>query len=182
MNRLQRTSRLPLRAEADELAASAQSEADDAVRSGGQGESIRSRPPLVPSVTPSKSVVRSWPGARQANQDLPDRSPRGADATLEQARSTLADRVKGRAALLKSLMARADDIGGKGYSVRPVGIDRKAVSDLAGGKKVGDDADGLGGFILDAEDGSVSYDFRFDALLDRAWSSSLPAVTAALFD
>ena len=24
--------------------------------------------------------------------------------------------------------------------------------------------------------------FRFDVLLDRAWSSSLPAVTAALFD
>ncbi|GIS27328.1 MAG: hypothetical protein CM15mP128_0870 [Methanobacteriota archaeon] len=87
-----------------------------------------------------------------------------------------------RAALLKSLMARADDIGGKGYSVRPVGIDRKAVSDLAGGKKVGEDAEGLGGFILDAEDASVSYDFRFDALLERAWASSLPAVTAALFD
>ena len=63
-----------------------------------------------------------------------------------------------------------------------VGGDRKAVSDLASGKTVGDDADGLGGFILDAEDGSVSYDFRFDALLDRAWDNSLPAVTAALFD
>jgi vacuolar-type H+-ATPase subunit E/Vma4 len=47
---------------------------------------------------------------------------------------------------------------------------------------MGEEADGLGGFVLDAEDGSVSYDFRFDALLTRAWTDNLPGVSAALFD
>ena len=172
-------------AEADELAASAQSEADT-MRSEAEAkaESIRSEAAARAERDAEQIGREIVASARQANQrDLLIARRAALDATLEQAKSTLADpKWKGRAALLKSLMARADDIGGKGYSVRPMGIDRKAVSDLAGGKKVGDDADGLGGFILDAEDGSVSYDFRFDALLDRAWSSSLPAVTAALFD
>ena len=35
--------------------------------------------------------------------------------------------------------------------------------------QVGSSVDGLGGFILEAADGSVSYDMRFDTLLETAW-------------
>ena len=44
--------------------------------------------------------------------------------------------------------------------IRPVEIDRAAISKEAGDRKVGESVDDLGGFILEAEDGSVSFDMR----------------------
>ena len=45
---------------------------------------------------------------------------------------------------------KADKIGGDDYSVRPVEVDRKALSELIGKRKVGDAIDGLGGFVLES--------------------------------
>jgi vacuolar-type H+-ATPase subunit E/Vma4 len=79
-------------------------------------------------------------------------------------------------------MAKADKIGGDDYSVRPVEIDRKALSELAGKRKVGDAIDGLGGFVLESPDGSVSYDMRFDTLLESSWNDQLAEINSILFD
>ena len=83
--------------------------------------------------------------------------------------------------MLKSLMAKADEIG-KDFNVRPVEMDRKALSELAGKRGMGDAVDGLGGFVLEATDGSVSYDMRFDTLLETSWKDQLSSTNKILFD
>ena len=172
-------------AEAAEIAAAAKAEAAE-LRSDAKAkaEAIRSEAAARASREAEQAAREVVASARQANQkDLLIARRQALDATLQQARATLGDpKWKGRASLLKSLMAKADGIGTSGYSVRAVALDKKAVKDLAGSRSMGDEVTGLGGFVLDAEDGSVSYDFRFDALLTRAWTDSLPAVTALLFD
>ena len=47
---------------------------------------------------------------------------------------------------------------------------------------MGDAVEGLGGFVLEATDGSVSYDMRFDTLLEASWKDELSATTKILFD
>jgi vacuolar-type H+-ATPase subunit E/Vma4 len=121
--------------------------------------------------------------ARQSNQkDVLIARRKVLDATLEAARQHVADPgMKGRAALLKSLLAESKKLGKGSFVIRPVEIDRAAISKEAGDRKVGESVDGLGGFILEAEDGSVSFDMRFDNMLHRAWSSQLTAVNEMLF-
>ena len=79
------------------------------------------------------------------------------------------------------VMAKADKIG-KDFNVRPVEMDRKALTELAGKRGMGDAVDGLGGFVLEATDGSVSYDMRFDTLLESSWKDQLSATTNILFE
>ena len=79
-------------------------------------------------------------------------------------------------------MAKADKIGCDDYSVRPVEIDRKALSELAGKRQIGDAIEGLGGFVLESPDGSVSYDMRFDTLLESSWNDQLAEINSILFD
>ena len=89
--------------------------------------------------------------------------------------------MKGRAALLKSLLGESKKLAKGKFVIRPVEIDRAAISKEAGDRKMGESVDGLGGFILEAEDGSVSFDMRFDNMLERAWSNQLSAVNETLF-
>ena len=84
--------------------------------------------------------------------------------------------------MLKSLISKANKLASDDFIIRPVEVDKKALSDLKGKRKLGDSVDGLGGFILEAGDGSVSYDMRFDTLLDNAWSNSLAEVNKILFE
>ena len=128
----------------------------------------------------AREVVAS---ARQANQkEILVARRTVLDETLGTTRAQLSSpKMKGRASLLKSLMAKADEIGSD-YSVRPVEMDRKALSELAGKRAMGDAVDGLGGFVLEATDGSVSYDMRFDTLLEKSWKDELSATTAILFE
>ena len=129
----------------------------------------------------SREVVAS---ARQANQKALLIARRQAmDNTFAAVKEQLADPgFKGRASLLKSLMAKANKIASADFIIRPVEIDRKALSDLKGKRKVGESVDGLGGFILEAADASVSYDMTFDTLLNSAWSQSLSEVNKTLFE
>jgi vacuolar-type H+-ATPase subunit E/Vma4 len=46
---------------------------------------------------------------------------------------------------------------------------------------LGDDIEGLGGFVLESKDGSMVLDYRFDSRLEDAWKASLGAVNIALF-
>ena len=104
------------------------------------------------------------------------------DATLDAARDHIADPgMKGRAALLKSLLSESEKLAKGKFVIRPVEIDRAAITKAAGDRKVAESVEGLGGFILEAEDGSVSFDMRFDNMLQRAWSNNLSAVNETLF-
>ncbi len=129
----------------------------------------------------SREVVAS---ARQANQKAILIAKREAmDSTHAAVKEQLADPgFKGRASMLKSLMAKADKMATSDFIIRPVEVDRKALGDLKGKRKVGESVDGLGGFILEAADGSVSFDMRFDTLLETAWSQSLSEVNKILFE
>ena len=120
--------------------------------------------------------------ARQSNQkDVLIARRKALDATLDAARSHIADPgMKGRAALLKSLLANSKKLAKGKFVIRPVEVDRAAITKGAGDRTVGESVDGLGGFILEAEDGSVSFDLRFDNMLERAWASQLAAVNETL--
>ena len=128
----------------------------------------------------AREVVAS---ARQANQkEILIARRKVLDATHNSVREQLADPgFKGRASMLKSMMAKAGKMAGADYIVRPVEVDRKALDDLSGKRKIGESVDGLGGFILEAPDGSISYDMRFDTLLETAWNDSLSSVNTILF-
>ncbi|DAC52296.1 MAG TPA: hypothetical protein D7I03_05710 [Candidatus Poseidoniales archaeon] len=129
----------------------------------------------------SREVVAS---ARQANQKAILIAKREAmDRTHAAVKEQLADPgFKGRASMLKSLMSKANKLASSDFIIRPVEVDKKALSDLKGKRKVGESVDGLGGFILEAADGSVSFDMRFDTLLDTAWAQSLSEVNSILFE
>lgn len=65
--------------------------------------------------------------------------------------------------------------------LRPVSLDRKAIESIGGKFTIGDDVEGLGGFVLESEGGAVSLDFRFESRLQEAWDANLGAVTETLF-
>ena len=121
--------------------------------------------------------------ARQSNQkDVLIARRKVLDATFEAARTHIADPgMKGRAALLKTLLSQSKKLAKGKFVILPVEVDRAAISKEAGDRKVGDSVDGLGGFVLEAEDGSVSFDMRFDNMLERAWANQLAAVNETLF-
>jgi V/A-type H+-transporting ATPase subunit E len=140
--------------------------------------------------------------ARQANQkSILIARREELDATKVSVREMVGSaNLKGRSALLKSLVAEArgdakaesarSKKGNAKMILRPVGVDRPALekgkpkkTKKKGGDdfEVGDDIDGLGGFVLEAPDGSVVLDYRFDARLENSWTKALPAVTSALF-
>ncbi|MBT5391081.1 MAG: hypothetical protein HOL22_01915 [Euryarchaeota archaeon] len=160
--------------EAKAILAEANSKADN-IRSEASTRTEREATQIA------REVVAS---ARQANQkEILVARRKVLDETFQTASDELGSpKLSGRASLLKSLMTMADKIGGNDYTVRPVEIDRKALSELAGKRNVGEAIDGLGGFVLEAPDGSVSYDMRFDTLLDSSWSDQLAETNSILFD
>ena len=88
--------------------------------------------------------------------------------------------MKGRSTLLKTLMADAAEKDTGDAVLRPVAMDRRAI-EMDGRFKMGEDIDGLGGFVLEFDDGAVSLDYRFESRLQAAWDENLAAVTGALF-
>ena len=121
--------------------------------------------------------------ARQANQKQMLIARREVlDATRQDVGETVGSaRMRGRADLLKMLVKEAKGEGDTDMVLRPVALDRSALQKIGAKFDIGDDVDGLGGFVLESADGSVVLDFRFDGRLDESWVASLPAVNAALF-
>ncbi|MFQ3321135.1 MAG: V/A-type H+-transporting ATPase subunit E [Candidatus Thalassarchaeaceae archaeon] len=87
--------------------------------------------------------------------------------------------LEGRSDILKSLMDEASK-SGKDMVLRPVSIDRKALDD--GNFTLGEDVEGLGGFVLESKDRSMVLDYRFDNRLEEAWKNNLGIVNKTLFD
>ncbi len=128
----------------------------------------------------AREVVAS---ARQANQkEILVARRAELDATLAAARAKLGDAsLAGRASLLKNLVKKAGSLGEGKMVLRPTAIDRSALEDAAKGYSMGSEVDGLGGFVLEAEDGTLSFDLRFDTLLESAWIDNRAAVNETLF-
>ena len=147
------------KASAKKIVAEAEAKANT-IREEADGRSSREAEQLA------REIVAS---ARQSNQkDVLVARRVVLDATFEEAKGQLADPgLSGRASILKGLMAQAD---------------RAALSGIAGSRAIGDDVEGLGGFILEATDGSVSFDMRFDTLLDQVWSDKRSLINSTLFN
>ncbi|MBU03777.1 MAG: hypothetical protein CMA58_02175 [Euryarchaeota archaeon] len=86
--------------------------------------------------------------------------------------------LEGRSNLLKSLLSEANK-SGKGMILRPVSTDRKELE--KGNFTMGDDIEGLGGFVLESKDGSIVLDYKFDSRLEKAWQENLGLVNKTLF-
>ena len=131
----------------------------------------------------SQIMTETVASARQTNQKAMLIARRDElDATRESVREIIGStNLKGRSGLRQSLIGEAMRDEEAVMILRPVGIDRPALESAGSDFEFGDDIDGLGGFVLEAPDGSVLLDYRFDGRLEKSWSTALPRVTSVLF-
>ena len=125
----------------------------------------------------SVEVVAS---ARQANQKRALIAKRSElDITWDSVKEEVSSpKLKGRKEILDTLLKEAG--GSKTDMIlRPVKTDRSALS--KSGFKIGDDIEGMGGFVLESKDGTTVLDYRFDYQLEEAWKRSLGEVNRILF-
>mgnify|MGYP006085141689 CR=1 FL=1 len=171
-------------AEADELLKAAKKEAKDILSEANARASSISNDASSKAGKEADQIAREVvASARQANQkEILIARRIELDSTLESARKQLgSSSLAGRASLLKSLIKQAGTISQGKMILRPTSIDRAALEDSAKGYSMGDTVDGLGGFVLEAEDGSISFDMRFDTLLDNAWIEQRSTINETLF-
>ena len=163
--------------EAKALIAEAKAEAKKLLADAGQSQRPARRSTTASRKRSHADCTRNG-GQRTAVQPKgrPDRSPESARCNLGCRTPThRRPRHEGSSGAVEIHAGGFQEIGQGKFVIRPVEIDRAAISKEAGDRKVGESVDGLGGFILEAEDGSVSFDMRFDNMLDRPGQvSSLP--------
>lgn len=118
--------------------------------------------------------------ARQANQKRALIARREElDLTWESVkREVSSPKLKGRDKILSALLKEAGD-SKTGMVLRPVSTDRSTLS--KSGFPMGEDIEGLGGFVLESKDGSTVLDYRFDYRLEESWKQSLGEVNKILF-
>ena len=134
-------------------------------------------------------AVESIAAARQRNQKRLLVARRAElDATWSEVMSQVGEAdLKGREDILLSLIKMADVESVDDMVLRPVAVDREALTDLSENSglsndfQMGGDIDGLGGFVLESQDGSVLMDYRFEGRLRDAWEASLGEVNNKLF-
>ena len=134
-------------------------------------------------------AVESIAAARQRNQKRLLVARRAElDATWSEVMSQVGEAdLKGREDILLSLIKTADVESVDDMVLRPVAVDREALTDLSENSglsndfQMGGDIDGLGGFVLESQDGSVLMDYRFEGRLRDAWEASLGEVNNKLF-
>jgi len=121
--------------------------------------------------------------SRQSNhKDLLIARREELDATHEMlVKQVSSPSLSGRASLLKRLLLNAKDVADKDMILQPVELDRSAIESAGSIWTIGDNIDGMGGFILRTKDQSFSLDFRFETLLNNAWESKLSEVNKTLF-
>lgn len=104
------------------------------------------------------------------------------DRTQDEIRELVGSaKLTGRTKLIRKLLIEADPANEKGMLLRPVGFDRQVIAKEAKGFDIGPDVDGLGGFTLENEDGTISLDFRFEGRLENAWNENLAEIRETLF-
>ena len=168
-------------AEARSIVEAAKEEAgrieEDARNEASEASSMAANKAERESQQLSVEVVAS---ARQANQKRALIARREElDATWESVKEEVSSpKMKGRKQMLDSLVKEAS--GSKsGMVMRPVSTDRGPLS--KSGFTMGEDIEGLGGFVLESKDGTTLLDYRFDFRLEQAWKDSLGRVNSILF-
>ena len=168
-------------AEAKAIVEAAQAEAkrieEEARNEVSEVSSISSDKAERESAQLSVEVVAS---ARQANQKRALIAQRKElDATWESVKEEVrSPKMKGRKGILDSLVKEASS-SKSGMIMRPVTSDRATLS--KSGFTMGEDIEGLGGFVLESKDGSTVLDYRFDFRLEAAWKDNLGEVNKILF-
>ena len=183
---------MTLDALANEIAAQAKAEAKSIIAAAKQqAEEIEDEAKAVASSFSSDMKARAEresaqlsvevvASAKQANQKhLLIARREELDETWNSIRVSVASPdLKGRSDVLSALLAEASK-SGEGMLLRPVSTDRKALE--KGNFSLGDDVEGLGGFVLESKDGSIVLDYRFDSRLEEAWNANLGTVNKTLF-
>ena len=171
-------------AEARKVTDEARAQAENIRKAANDGVKEYSDEAMVKAErTSSQITVESIAAARQRNQKRLLVVQRAElDSTWGEVVATVGSKsMDDRDKILKSLLKEAKGAAEKGMILRPVKTDRVALSKGAGQFKIGDDIGGLGGFVLESEDGSVMMDYRFEGRLREAWDSSLGEVSRILF-
>lgn len=132
----------------------------------------------------SQLAVEIVASAKQANQKRVLIAKRSElDLTWKSIKELVGSgKLNGRKALLESIVKEADSEENKGMIMKPVNIDRSVLSKTGSSFKIGDDVEGMGGFILESTDGSISLDYRFDSRLDSCWNENIQNVSEILFN
>ncbi|DAC61885.1 TPA: hypothetical protein HA324_06895 [Candidatus Thalassarchaeaceae archaeon] len=183
---------MTLDALANEIAAQAKAEAESIIAAAKQqAKEIEGEAKAVASSFSSDMKARAEresaqlsvevvASAKQANQKhLLIARREELDETWNSIRVSVASPdLKGRSDVLSALLAEASK-SGEGMLLRPVSTDRKALE--KGNFSLGDDVEGLGGFVLESKDGSIVLDYRFDSRLEEAWNANLGTVNKTLF-
>ena len=119
--------------------------------------------------------------ARQANQKRALIARREElELTWEAAKEEVSSpKLAGRKKILDTLVKEASETKAD-VVMRPVKADRAVLS--KSGFKMGEDIEGLGGFVLESKDGSTMLDFRFDMMLEEAWKNTLGEINEILFN
>ena len=65
--------------------------------------------------------------------------------------------------------------------LKPVKTDSDFLSKNSSGFEIGDEVEGLGGFVLEDAQGSVLMDYRFEGRLRESWDDRLGEVSSILF-
>lgn len=183
---------MTLDALANEIAAQAKAEAESIIAAAKQqAKEIEGEAKAVASSFSSDMKARAEresaqlsvevvASAKQANQKhLLIARREELDETWNSIRVSVASPdLKGRSDVLSALLAEASK-SGEGMLLRPVSTDRKALE--KGNFSLGEDVEGLGGFVLESKDGSIVLDYRFDSRLEEAWNANLGTVNKTLF-
>lgn len=173
------------KAEADELIKAANEQASEIVDSAKAeaGEMETNATEKVDKEV-TQLAVEVVASAKQANQKrLLIAKREELDSTWKSIKELVGSgKLSGRKALLESIVKGADNTENKGMILRPVGIDRGVLSKSGSSFKLGDDVEGLGGFILVSADGTISLDYRFDSRLDSCWNENIQTVSNILFE
>ncbi len=168
------------KAVSDEAAVEAKRIADEAK---GTVSAYREEAIANATRTCDQIAVESIAAARQRNQKTLLVARRAElDATWEEVLSRAASSdMKGRNDVLKSLLAQASDEAPSEMILKPVKIDRDFLAKNSSGFEIGDEVEGLGGFVLEDTDGSILMDYRFEGRLRDAWDARLGEVSSILF-
>lgn len=171
-------------AESKDLIKTAKAEAEEIISEAeGRASVIKGNTDAKASKEASQISREIVASARQSNQkEVLVARRTELDATFSLAKEKLGDSsLAGRASLLKQLLVEAARMSEGKMVIQPTKIDRSALMDASSEFEMGDDIDGLGGFILVASDSSISFDFRFDTLLEEAWSDKRTEINEKLF-
>ena len=173
------------KAEADEIINSANAQASEIINSAkNEAKEMEDHATEKVNKEIAQLAVEVVASAKQTNQKrLLIAKREELDSTWKSVKELVgAGKLSGRKALLESIVKEADNSKNKGMILKPVGIDRGVLSKAGSSFKLGDDVEGLGGFILESSDGSISLDYRFDSRLDSCWNENIKNVSNILFE